>query len=124
METSFFFKNMLPAEEDRLKVYISGKLKKLSKMLTRMPADGVLLHVKGEKFEKHSAYKVELVLTKLSETFSSAEDSHLITKAVDFAMDRLIAQLKKSSDQKADRRIHRAITKRKISHSPAPVMQL
>lgn len=107
METVFFFKNMLPAEEGNLREYITGKLPKFEKVLNHLPPDGVVLHIKGEKFEKHSAYEVEFVLKMGKETLSAKEASHAITKAVDLAKDRLDMQLKRSIT--AGRRTHRSI---------------
>lgn len=110
METVFFFKNMLPAEENELREYFFTKQTKLEKILTRFPEDGVMLQVKGEKFLKHSAYDVELTMKLHGETFTARETSHAITKAVDLARDRLDMQLKKA--MLATRRTHRSIKAR------------
>ena len=107
METVFFFKNMLPAEEEQLRNYFSKKLPKLERLISHFPSDAVLLHVKGEKFEKHSAYDVELIMKLPAETLTACETSHAITKAVDLAKDRLEAQLKKNFV--AVRREHRSV---------------
>ena len=98
---------MLPAEEGDLREYVTGKLPKFEKILSRFPADGVVLHIKGEKFQKHSAYEVEMVLKMGKETLSAKEASHAITKAVYLAKDRLGMQLKKSIT--TGRRTHRSI---------------
>ncbi len=92
----FFFKGMNPAEENELREYFSGKLRKFEKILSHFSEDGVSLQVKGEKFIKHSAYDVELIMKLPSETLTARETSHTITKAVDLAKDRLDLQLKKS----------------------------
>jgi ribosomal subunit interface protein len=110
METVFFFKNMLPMEENELREYFFTKIPKLEKILTRFPEDGVVLQVKGEKFLKHSAYDVELTMKLHGETFTARETSHAITKAVDFARDRLDMQLKKAILEV--RRNHRSIKAR------------
>ena len=96
MKTVFFFKNMIPDEEERLRDYFLEKLPKLEKVLSHFPSDGVILQVKGEKFIKHSAFDVELTMKLPSETLTARETSHMITKAVDLAKDRLVMQLKKS----------------------------
>lgn len=107
METVFFFKNMLPDEEGKLRDYVFGKLSKFEKVLSHFPSDGVMLQVKGEKFQKHSAYEVELVLKLEGQTYSAKEASHMITKAVDLAKDRLDVQIKKNLLQ--GRRQHRSL---------------
>ena len=106
METSFFFKNMSAAEEEKIQDYVMRKIKRVEKMMSHFPQDGALLQVKGEWFKKHTAYKIELVLKIPSQTLTSTEDSHTITKAVDFAFDRLILQLKKNIQQ---HRGHRSV---------------
>lgn len=107
MQLTFFYKNMLPAEEKKLRDYFSTKLKKLEKLLSHIPEDGAILQVKGEKFAKHSAYEVELNLKLPKGTLTAVEASHEITKAVDFAKDRLDLQLRKSL--LLNRRQHRGI---------------
>lgn len=96
MQTVFLFKGMNKAEEDELREYVSGKLPKFEKVLSHFSDDGVVLQVKGEKFLKHSAYRIELVMKLPAETLTANEDSHTIKKAVDLAKDRLDLQLKKS----------------------------
>ena len=116
MKTVFFFKNMDADEEKQLREYFTIKLKTIEKMVAHFPEDGILLHVKGEKFEKHSAYDVELMMRLPSQKFVARETSHMITKAVDLAKDRLMQQLKKSSEQTISRN-HRSVkakTKREI----------
>jgi len=107
METNFFFKNMADAEEGQLREYFLKKLPALEKILSQFPSDAINLQVKGERFEKHSAYEVELTLKLPSETFTSKEASHMITKAVDLAKDRLVIQLKKKS--LSQKRTHRSL---------------
>lgn len=96
MENVFFFKNMSQAEEETLREYFSTKLPKFEKILSHFAPDAVLLHVKGEKFLKHSAYEVELTMKLPLGTITAAEASHTINKAVDLATDRLLLQLKKN----------------------------
>lgn len=110
METVFFFKNMSQTEEDKLRDYVFMKLPKFEKILNRFPADAVILQVKGQRFDKHSAYEVEMVLRLPAETLSAREASHMLTKAVDLAKDRLDMQIKKSV--LSVRREHRAIRSR------------
>ena len=110
METLFFFKNMLPDEEAQLRDYFSTKMPKLEKMLSHYPGDAIILQVKGEKFDKHSAFEVELTMKMPGNTLAAKEASHMITKAVDLAKDRLVMQLKKNTIQ--TRRAHRGIKAR------------
>ncbi|MBI4994824.1 HPF/RaiA family ribosome-associated protein [Candidatus Peregrinibacteria bacterium] len=110
METVFFFKNMSQPEEEKLRDYVFTKLPKFEKILNRFPADAVILQVKCQRFDKHSAYEVELVLKLPSETLSACEASHMITKAVDLAKDRLDMQVKKNI--LSVRREHRSIKAR------------
>lgn len=118
METVFFFKNMLPDEEGHLREYVFGKLSKFEKIMSRFPDDGVVLQVKGEKFQKHSAYDVELVIKFGGQTLSAKEASHMITKAVDLAKDRLDLQLRKTLLHKhRDHRSIRAKTKMEVRTS-------
>lgn len=108
METVFFFKNMLPEDEEKLRDYFTKKLPKFENILGKnFSPDSVLMHVTGERFEKHSAYNVELTLKCPLATITAAEASHMITKAVDLAKDRLEMQLKKAMLH--NRRTHRGI---------------
>ncbi|MBI2638699.1 HPF/RaiA family ribosome-associated protein [Candidatus Peregrinibacteria bacterium] len=110
METNFFFKNMAQGEQKELREYFFSKASKFEKIVSRFPEDGVKLQVKGEKFQKHSAYDVELTMKLPSETLLAREASHTIMKAVDLAKDRLDMQLKKSVS--LARRGHRSIKAR------------
>lgn len=110
MELVFFFKNMNKDEEEKLREYFSSKLPKLEKLVSHFPSDAIVLQVKGEKFQKHSAYEVELVMKLPRETVSAREASHTINKAVDLAKDRLTTQLKKNFTSL--RRTHRSVRAR------------
>lgn len=113
---------MLGAEEAKLRDYFSQKGGKIEKMLSHFAPDSVILQVKGEKFIKHSAFEVELVLQIPMQVISSKEASHMITKAVDLAVDRLIMQLKKSVG--IARRGHRSIKARSKVKMRAPLPAL
>lgn len=110
MQTTFFFKNMHPDEQTQLQDYFFKKMPALEKILSHFPQDGVVLQVKGEKFQKHSAYEVEFIMKLPSETISAREASHMLTKAVDLAKDRLTMQLKR--EILSVRRGHRSIKAR------------
>lgn len=112
METVFFFKDMYLDEEENFRDYFYKKLSSITKLLKHFPEDGVVLEVKAKRFEKHSAYEVELVLKLPSETLASMEASHHIHKAIDLAKDRLTIQIKRSMEHM--RRGHRSIKLRNI----------
>lgn len=95
METAFLFKGMSTPDEELLRSYVMKKLDKFDRILADYPQDGVVLEIKGERFEKHNAYDVEFILKVPNETFTAKEASHFITKAVDRAKDRLDNQLTK-----------------------------
>ena len=111
MENSFLFKNVAKSEEEKLREYWAKKLPKIEKLLSHFAPDAVTLQLKAEYFEKHSAYKIDLILKIPSGTLSAEEISHAFTKAVDLALDRLVMQLKKNSIQ--FRRAHRSIKARR-----------
>lgn len=97
MQTTFFFKNMNPVEQRQLQDYFWSKLPKLERITDRrFPSDSAILEVKGERFEKHSAYHVDLILKLPFETLMATEASHTINKAIDLATDRLNMQLKRT----------------------------
>ncbi len=112
METAFFFKDMYLDEEENVRDYFYKKLLSITKLLKHFPEDAVILEVKAKKFEKHSAYEVELVLKLPSETLASKEASHHIHKAVDLAKDRLTVQIKRFMETM--RRGHRSIKLRNL----------
>ena len=121
MQTVFFFKNMRPGEETKAQDYFWKKESAISRLLSHFPPDGVLLELKMEKFDKHSAYEAEFILKLPIGTLSAEEASHTITKAIDFAKDRLIAQIKKSSESL--RRGHRSIKlRRTLKRQSAPLV--
>lgn len=101
---------MSKKDEEELQEYFMKKLPAIEKLLSHFSEDSVLLQVKGEKFQKHSAYDVELTLKLPSVTLTAREASHLLTKAVDLAKDRILMQLKKSVLKV--RREHRSIKAR------------
>lgn len=98
---------MLPGEEQKLREYVSTKLPKFEKLVTRFSEDSVSLQIKAEKFNKHQAYEVEMILKLPSITLIGREASHMITKAVDLSKDRLENELRKFEDRL--KRKHRGI---------------
>lgn len=121
MRISFYFKNTTPTEEQQVQEYFSKKEKKLAKFLSHFPEDGAHLHITCKKYDKHSAYDIEMKLQFASEVLIAQEASHTITKAVDLAKDRLEMQIKKYDD--IAHREHRTLRsreslKRKVGASP------
>jgi len=106
MQITRSYKNISPMEQELFDNYFEPKLKQLETLLGKYPDDTVMLSVKLEKFDKHDAYDVEFVLTLPMHKIKANEASHAITKAVDLAKDRLIAQLKKQKDQKKNEQLY------------------
>jgi len=93
-------------EQELFDNYFDSKLKQLETLVKKYPDDAVMLEAKMEKFDKHDAYDVELILTFPANKIKSNEASHTIMKAVDLAKDRLVIQLKKRKDQKKNEELY------------------
>ncbi len=98
MQTAYFFKNMQQAEQEQVLSYMEKKLPRLTKLLKNFPEDGLRLHITGERFDKHNAYNLLLNLRINADDYMAGETSHAITKAIDFSVDRLEAQLSKAAE--------------------------
>ena len=122
METVFVFKGMSHEKEAKLREHFLEQLPKFEKILNRFPSDAALMHVKGEKFIKHSACDVELTLKLPKATLTGQEASHMITKAVDLACDRLNMQMKKSI--LSVRREHRGVKVRSKAQMRTPAERM
>ena len=94
MEVLFTQKNLTKEQEGKFIDYVNQKLSAFQAMFLKFSNDSVLLKVQMEKFEKHDAYEVEMVLSIPNKKFYAKETSHHITKSVDLAKDRLVSQLK------------------------------
>ena len=110
MEPIYFFKNLRDAEQEEIRAYLEKKLPKIEKLVTRFSSDSVSFHVRCERFNKHSAYEVELTLALGSDKHTASEASHTIVKAVDLAEERLTSQIRKKTV--AVRRTHRSVRMR------------
>lgn len=95
MQVNPVHKNLDDAEKNQFNDYLEKKMPRFQRLITHFAEDALLLTAVIEKFDKHSAYKVDLKLEMPSHTLMASESSHAITKAIDFAVDRLISQLKK-----------------------------
>jgi len=95
MKVTYTYKNLSTQEQEIFDNYIPTKLKQVEALLTHFAADAVLLDCAIEKFEKHDAYEVEMVIKMPMKTMKAKETSHMITKAIDLSKDRTVAQIKK-----------------------------
>lgn len=95
MQVNVAHKNLDDAEKNQFDDYLDKKMPRFERLITHFAEDAVLLTAVIEKFDKHSAYKVDFKLEIPSHAIMASESSHAITKATDFAVDRLVAQLKK-----------------------------
>lgn len=114
MEVTCFYKNLSKQEEEIFNEYLTPKLKGIKNLLSRRSQkESSLLKISVEKFEKHTAYKVEFHLTLPMRSLIAAEDSHDITKAIDLSKDRLVEQIKKYKAQLRGSRSHKTTIKNK-----------
>lgn len=96
MQTKFFFKKIEDDQKKFLEDYIEEKVEKIEKHLSRIPEGSKMLEVKYEKFATHDACKIDLVLHTPKQKFMASEDAHNTKEAVDLAIDKLKAQLRKA----------------------------
>lgn len=111
MEVTFFQKNLTPSEESAFVDYVNKKIPAMDGLLKKFASDAKLLKASIEKFDKHDAYEVEFCLALPTKSLVATEASHQITKAVDFAKDRLVAQIKKHLAILRGDRGHKSIRK-------------
>lgn len=95
MITNYFFKGLDKKEEELVYDYIPTKLENLSKALVHFATDAAILQLNVERFEKHNAYCVEMVLKLPKKTLVSKETSHNIQKAVDNSKAKMLRQIRK-----------------------------
>lgn len=95
MIVKYCFKGLEKKEEDFVQQYAPGKIENIEKRLTHFAKDAVILMVNITRFEKHNAFAVEYVLKLPKKTIVAKEASHTLNKAIDFAKDRLVRQIKK-----------------------------
>lgn len=90
-------------ESAEFEKYLGKKLGRIEKLTNKYQDDEVLLTATIEKFEKHNAYKITLMLDIKGKTIMAEESSHAITKALDDSVDRLVGNLKKAFEKKKDK---------------------
>lgn len=95
MKVRYQYKNLSEKEQALFEEYISSKISAIEALLTHFAEDAVMLESRVEKFDKHDAFEVELILKMPMKSIQACETSHTITKAVDLSKDRLIVQIKK-----------------------------
>lgn len=95
MQTKFYFKHLEGIQKKFLEEYIEKKLPQIEKFLKRVPDEFERLEVKAEKFATKEAYIVEFVFYTPKKKFLAKEDDHTLQEAVDFAMEKLISQIRK-----------------------------
>ncbi len=114
MEITYFHKNLSKDEEKEFFDYLSQKTSAIENLLTKFADDAKVLRVSIEKFEKHTAFEVEMQLSLPAKNLVAKEASHHITKAVDLSKDRLINQLKKHLAMLRKDRSHKSIRKNNV----------
>ncbi len=114
MDINFFFKNLSPQEEKALSEYVEQKRPAIETLLTKFAPDAQNLKVSAGKFEKHNAFEVEFCLTLPNKSVVAKETSHAMTKGVDLAKDRLVAQIKKHLAQLRGPRLHRSLREQRV----------
>lgn len=103
MTINHFFKLCTDEEKGQFRRYFEEKLPHLQTVLAE--AEAYQLDVTVERFVKKSAYKVTLLTrTKVGE-FMASEDDHTIAEALDFAKDKLVAQVRKKEERQKDRNV-------------------
>lgn len=95
MIVNYFFKGLDSGEEKFVHDYLPSKLENIEKALMHFAVDAAMLNVNIERFEKHNAYAVELILKLPKKTIVAKEVSHTINKGIDFSKDRLLRQIRR-----------------------------
>ncbi len=94
MDVQFFFKNVDEKTQKHIQEYFEKKRNKLEALVKGYDSDTVQLKVNVEQFAKKDAGSVEFVLNLPHHgTVMAKESSHLFTKAIDDAKDRLVRQI-------------------------------
>ena len=102
MQVNTFHKKLTEPEKELFDDYLKKKLPKFEKLITHFDKDQVKLSVTIEKFSNKDAYKVEMVMDlpkAADKALFASEDSRDLRKAVDFAQDKLMEQVKKAIEK-------------------------
>jgi len=96
MNTYFYFKKINKADEEKLKDYFTKeKTPRLTKLLQHGNFELAKFKMRAEYFLHHNAFEVEVELNIGKQELVAKEKSHNLLKALDLAIDRQIAQLRK-----------------------------
>jgi len=112
MEITVFKKGLNQEEEMAFDAQIIEKTKAIEALLKKFAKDAQLLKVSVEKFEKHDAFDIELCLSLHAKKLYAKETSHTLTKAIELAKTRMLAQIKKHMAQLRRDRAHKSIKRK------------
>ncbi len=102
MKTAVFTKKLTDFERQMMEEYLQKKLAKFEQLLGEFDDDAVKLNVTVEKFTNKNAYKVEFVMElpkAAHRSLVAGEDSHDLLKAIDFAQEKLLEQIKRAMEK-------------------------
>jgi len=114
MTTNVLGKNLTPRELHGCTAYINKKLYRIEELTTTTPTDAIHLHATAEKFATKAALKVSCDVGVAGARMHVYEDSHGLHEAIDLALDKLIAQLKHSTDRQTRNVRKSRATRRKL----------
>lgn len=108
MNIKFTFKNVSEGEKKTIEEYASSKIENLAEYLKRdlVDEDTVLVDVRMERFQKHSSWKADIMLTvkhDKARIFKATETKHSYTEAIDAVRDMLQDQIVKAKDKLLDK---------------------
>lgn len=119
MIINYFFKGLDEKEEELVYDYMPSKLGIIEKTLQHFAEDAAMLSINVERFEKHNAYAVELILKLPKKTIVGKEVSHTLKKAIDYSKDRLLRQIRKHEEglrkENGYERAHGSIRKAEVA---------
>ncbi|MFH1509094.1 MAG: HPF/RaiA family ribosome-associated protein [bacterium] len=96
MNIQYYFQNIDDNEKKIVKKHLEEKkLNALNRLLQHGNYENSNLKVSIERFEKHNAYAVKYNLDMPKDRLLAEETSHKLLKSVDFALEKLVAQVRK-----------------------------
>ncbi len=100
MPTEHTYTDVIDDTKELLEEYWLKKEHRLDKLLASPPPDAILYHVHVVHFAHHNAYRVSLHVAGSGGLDVRAEEtSHDPHKAMDLAVDRVVAQIRHSRDR-------------------------
>lgn len=101
MPTEHTYTDVIDETRARLEEYWRTKEHRLRKLLTGVSTDAILTRIHAIHFAHHNAYKVSVHVAAPGGPDARAEEtSHDPHKALDLAVDRVVAQLRHSRDRR------------------------